>query len=967
MRHLRTLSALVVLLFAFASCATGPTDVVVQQTPASPAAAAQRVAAQPAAVEPASPTPVTRRLPVDPAVTTGELPNGLRYYIRENSEPRDRAFLRLAVNAGSILEDEDQLGLAHFVEHMAFNGTENYSGNEIIAFLERLGMQFGPDINAYTGFDETVYQLTVPTDDPETFEQAFEVLLEWADRMTLSEEEIDKERGVIIEEWRFRRSAAQRMAEEQYPVLFANSRYAQRLPIGDMDLIASFPPEAARRFYDDWYRPDLSAVVAVGDFDAEVVEALILEQFSRFDGPADPRERTLHTVPEHEDTRFVVSSDPETAYTSVTVVSKRTSDELSTKEDYRRLIVGSLFSSMMNARLDEITRRSDAPFIGAGVSSGGLVRTTAAATLSAAVEGNEVSPALEALLVEARRVVEHGFTETEFERATLDRLRAIEQAYRERDNTNSAALADEYVRAYLEGEAIPGIAYERDLHQELLPEISLEEVNALAAAYLSEGNRVVLVSAIESEELPAITEAELRDTFRMAMDVPVDPYEDRMVSSELLGMLPSAGRVVSERSLGAEEIVEWTLSNGVRVVFKPTDYRSDQVVFTAFSPGGTSLADDSAYRSAQYATTFVEQMGYGEFAPPDLQRLLAGKAVTASPYISSADEGITGAASAEDLELLFQLIHLKLTSPREDPDAFAALKRQFSAVIANQSARPQYQFSRLIAERFSLGHPRAMPIDASGVESITLADVLATYNERFGDFSDFTFVFAGNLQEVEFRALVERYLASLPSRGRAESARDTGIERPSGIVVDSVRSGIDPVSQAAVFLHGTYEFSQSNNLAIRTVERALDIRMQEVLREEESGTYGVGVQVEFSRVPRERYTVVITFRADPDRVDELTGRLFDVIRELRGTELDAAYVQRIQETLRSSFVEGLTSNQFWLGQIEFALKHDREMSDIRRYLDLVDAVTAGSIREAARRYIAADQYVQITLYPEQGR
>jgi len=879
-------------------------------------------------------------LPVDPLVTVGTLPNGLTYYIRENDEPRDRAFLRFAVNAGSILEDEDQLGLAHFVEHMAFNGTENYSGNEIIAFLERIGMQFGPDINAYTSFDETVYQLTVPTDDSDTFRQAFSVLLEWADRMALTDEEIEKERGVIIEEWRSSRSASQRIAEQQYPVLFAGSRYANRLPIGDIDLIASFHPDAARRFYADWYRPDLSV-----------------------EGPHQPREREHFAVPEHSDTKFVVAADPETRFTDISVVTKRTAEELSTEEDYRGLIVGSLFTSMLNSRLDEITRRSDAPFIGAGVSSGRFVRTTAAASLSAAVEGNEVTAALEALLIEARRLTEHGFTSTELDRAKLDRLRAIEQAYRERDNTNSARLADEYVRTFLEGEASPGITFERDLHEKLMPGITLDELNELAADYLSQENRVVLVSAIESEDLPLVTVTELQETFRVAQGAPVDPYEDRIVSSELLGTLPRAGRIVNEIDLDAEDVVLWELSNGARVVFKSTDLRADQVIFSAFSSGGTSLVPDDDYRSAQYASIFVEQMGYGEFAPPDLERVLAGKALSVSPYIGSVEEGLSGAASAEDLELLFQLIHLKMTSPRTDADAFTALKRQFQAIIANQEAQPQYQFSKLISERFNLGHLRAMPIDATGVDSIELESVLEVYQDRFGDASDFTFLFVGNLEGGPFRELVEQYLASLPATVRDDSWLDVGIERPEGIVVDSVNSGVDPVSQVVVFLHDTYEFSQQNNLAIRTVERALDIRMQEVIREDESGTYGVGVQAQFTRIPRERYTVSITFRADPDRVDELTERLMEVVEELRTVELEESYVERVQETLRSGFEEGLTSNQFWIGQIEYALKNGRPMSAIRRYLDLVDAVDSRSIVEAAKRYLTDDAYVQITLYP----
>ena len=854
-------------------------------------------------------------LPVDPLVITGTLPNGMAYYIRENSEPRNRAFLRLAVDAGSVLEDEDQLGLAHFLEHMAFNGTASYSGNEIISFLERLGMRFGPDINAYTSFDETVYKLSAPTDEPETFATALDVLYEWSSEMTLDPEEIDKERGVIVEEWRFRRGARARMREKQYPVLFGDSRYAERLPIGDMDLIETFEPEVLERFYADWYRPGLSAVVAVGDFDAAEVEDRIRKVFGPFEEQADPPPREAFAVPDHEETRFVVASDPETSYTTVSVYVKRDAETLTTREDYRATIMGQLFTSMFNARLEEITREPDAPFLGAGVSSGSLVRTKAAATLSAAVDGNAVAPALEALVAEVRRVTEHGFTATELERAKQNRLRSVEQAYRERENTDSERFADEYVRAFLEDEAIPGIAYERDLTEELLPTITLDEVNDLADAYLDDRNRVVMVSAIESDDLPDVEESDLRAAFESGQSVVVEPYEDTIVASELLGVLPEPGKVEQETTLDAEGVLDWRLSNGARVLLLPTDYREDQLVFSAFSPGGTSRVADERFRSAQYATAFTEQMGYGEFSASDLQRLLSGKAVSVSPYIDTYEEGFSGSASVEDLETVLQLLHLKMTAPRRDEDTFNALKRQFAAVIANQENQPQFQFRSRFQELYSDSHPRALPLYGAALEEIELDDVLATYTERFSDASDFTFVFVGTIDPDALRPLAERYLATLPADGADPGWRDVGIDRPDGIVTDTVRAGIEPVSEVVVAFHGTYDFSQQSNYAIRAVERMLSIRMQEVIREDESGTYGVGVQAKFSRIPDERYSLLVSFRSSPERIEELTGRVFDVIREVREEVPDESYVERIRETQRSSFREQLTNNQFWLSQV----------------------------------------------------
>ena len=902
-------------------------------------------------------------LSVDPLVTVGTLENGLTYYIRENTEPENRAFLRLVVNAGSILEDDDQQGLAHFLEHMAFNGTQSYSGNQIIEFLERLGMQFGPDINAYTSFDETVYRLDVPTDDQQTFDTAMNVLYEWAALMTLDPEEIEKERGVIVEEWRFRRGATARMRDEQYPVLFGESKYAERLPIGDIDLIQTFEPAVLERYYRDWYRPELMAIVAVGDFESQDVETQITEVFSQIEPADDPRPREVFEVPPHQETRFVVADDPETSYTTASLYVKRDAEGLVSRDDYRGLLMGQLFSSMFNSRLAEIAREPDAPFLDASVSSGSLVRTEAAAALSAAVEGNTVAPAIEALLVETRRINEHGFTETELERAKQNALRSIEQVYRERENLNSRSFADEYVRAYLENEAIPGIPAERELYQELLPGITLAELNELTETYLQEENRVVMVSAVESADLPVVTEAELRQAFERAQLVDVEPYVDRVVADQILPVVPAPGEVVSERELELDGAFAWTMSNGAQVIVYPTEHRADQVLMAAFSPGGTSAVELDRYRSAQYATTFTEQMGYGDFSPPDLERALAGRALSVSPFIDSYEEGLSGSASVEDLETMLQLLHLKMTRPRRDEATFGALKNQFQAVIANQTNQPSFQFSKRFQELYNDGSPRAVPIDSAGIETISIDDVLDIYSERFGDASDFTFVFVGNIDTLRFRQLAERYIASLPGPDTDSGWQDVGISRPESTVTDTIRFGIEPIAEVAVAFYGDYEFSQQSNYRIRALERMLSIRMQEEIREDESGTYGVGVQAVFGQIPEERYGMLITFRADPQRIDELTQSVFGVIDEVRTTVPDQSYVERVQETQRTTFEEGLTSNQFWLGQIEYAVKNGRELDAIEQYLDLVANLQAQAITDTARRLLSNERYVQVTLLP----
>ena len=901
-------------------------------------------------------------LPVDPDVTVGTLENGLRYYIRRNTEPRQRAYLRLAVDAGSILEDEDQLGLAHFLEHMAFNGTASYSGNEIIAFLERLGIQFGPDVNAYTSFDETVYELSVPTDSRETFDEAMQVLLEWASAITLDPGEIEKERGVIVEEWRFRRGAAARMRDTQFPVLFGDSRYATRLPIGDVELIQTFEPEVLERFYADWYRPDLMAIVAVGDFDPAEVEAQIIDLFGTLANPDGSRERETFTVPDHSDTRFVIAADPENPYTTVSVYVKRDAEELRGTDDYRRLIMGRLFTSMINARFDEITREPDAPFLGAGVSSGSLVRSKAAATISAAVQGNEVVPALQALVTEVRRVQEFGFTATELERAKANQLRSIEQTFRERANINSESFADEYVRAFLQNEAIPGIPFERELQEQLVPGITLDEINQLGELYLEDENRVVVVSAIEREDLPAVVTAELEEAFSIAMDAEIDPYEDAEVAESLLPALPEAGSITGRAELDAEGAVELTLSNGVRVVYMPTDYRADQILMSAFRSGGSSTTD--AFRSAEYATVFTEQMGYGELSAADLGRVLAGRALSVSPFVSTYEEGFSGSASVEDLETMLELLHLKMTAPRRDEGVYQALMNQFGAIVANQENQPQYQLNRRFSELYNDGNARTLPIATENVSELDLDELLSFHRDRFGNADGFTFVFVGTISEATFLPLVEQYIASLPAAPGQGGWNDVGVGRPDGVRTDTIRFGIEPISEVVLAFFGPYEFSQRTNYQIRALERMLSARMQEAIREDESGTYGVGVQAQFTRQPFDRYGVLLTFRADPARIGDLTSIVFSVIEELKQDGAADAYVERVQETQRVGFEEQLTSNQFWLGQLAYVLRHDRPVAAIREYLTLVDQLDAEQLQDSAANYLDLDRYVQVTLLPE---
>lgn len=902
-----------------------------------------------------------QRLPLDPAVTVGTLENGLRFYVRVHREPRNRAELRLVVNAGSVLEDPDQRGLAHFLEHMAFNGTENFERQALVDYLESIGMRFGPDLNAYTSFDETVYMLQLPTDDPEILDTGFRILEEWAHRITLDPEEVEKERGVILEEWRLGRGAQARVLDQQVPVLFEGSLYAERLPIGDTAVIRSAPVEALERFYRDWYRPDLMAVVAVGDFDAAEVEAAIRERFSRIPRPPDPRPRPDVRIPPRRGTGFSIVSDPELPVAQVAVAFRQPPREEGTVGAYRRSIVEALYRAMLNFRLQERTREEDPPFLGAASVQGRIVRQAELYQLAAAVQPGGVEAGLEALLVEAERVARAGFTPSELSREKEALLRRLQRALDERERRPSGALAAEYVRHFLTGEPIPGIEAEFELVQSLLPTIGLEEVNALGRELMYGRDRVILVSAPDAQG-PLPSEESLLAVFGRAAEAEVAEYAEGG-DEVLMAEPPLPGRITAEVVVEALEARVWTLSNGARVIVRPTDFRDDEVLFQAWAPGGISLAPDELLVPARTAAAVVGQGGIGELSLTALQRVLAGRVATVTPSIGEISQGMSGAASIRDLETLFQLIHLHFTAPRRDPGAFQALRAQLDALLANRDASPQAHFQDTLAVTMAQGHPRARPIGPWYLERMDLDASLDFYRERFADASGFTFVFVGTLDPDGLRPLVERYLASLPATGRGESWRDDGVRPPSGPIRKVVRKGLEPQSLTQLLFTGEVEYTDRNRDLLGALAQALEIRLRETLREGLGGTYGVSVSGQVVRDPRSEYTVGIAFGSDPRRVEELLAAVQEEILRLQHYGPLEEDMVKVREAHRRSREVGQRQNAYWLQQLLNWSRYDLDPERITAP-SLWDHLTSYDLREAARRFLRMDNVVVVTLLPE---
>ncbi|MFN2564070.1 MAG: M16 family metallopeptidase [Gemmatimonadaceae bacterium] len=903
-------------------------------------------------------------LPIDPRVVIGRLPNGLRYYIRQNARPEKRAELRLAVNAGSVLEANDQRGLAHFVEHMAFNGTRRFEKQELVNFIERIGMRFGAHLNAYTSFDETVYMLRVPTDKPALVDTAFQILGDWASGVAFDSTEIEKERGVVIEEWRAGLGAEERIREKHFPVLFRGSRYAERLPIGERRTLETFDHAALKRFYRDWYRPDLMAVVAVGDFDPKAIEAHIRRHFGSIARPARPLGRPAYLVPDHDSTYVAIATDREATQSAVTVLYKQPVRETRTLGAYRRGLVEALYSDMLNDRLYELTQKPDAPFIGAGSSQGRFIRTKEVYVLGAAVKDGGMAQRLEAVLTEAERVDRHGFTATELERAKQDLLRGYEQAYAEREKSESDGYADEYVRHFLEAEPIPGIATEYELAKLFVPGIQLAEVNRLAREWITDRSRVVLASAPEKEDVRVATEVELRAVLARVGGREVAAYADSVSAGALVATPPTPGAVVSERADTVLGTREWTLSNGVRVILKATDFKADEILVTAFSPGGSSLVPDSAYWRVAFASQLVALGGVGGFDAIELQKKLAGKAAGANPYITTEFEGFSGSASPKDAETLFQLIYLYFTSPRRDSSAVLAFKQNAKASLANRSASPEAAFADTLSAVLSQHHARVRPITPELVEELDLDRSLALYRDRFADAGDFTFVIVGTFRPDALRPLVERYLGSLPTRGRREAWRDVGVRPPTNVITREVRKGIEPKSQTQIVFTGDFEYTPENRLALRALGDVLEIKLRERLREALGGTYGADVYVSPSRIPRPAYALTVAFGSAPQRVEELTAAVFAEIDSLKARGPGAEDLAKVKEIYLRQHETDLKQNGWWLGQLAAYAQNGEDPRTLLAYPARVRALAPEAVRDAARRWLDASRYVKVTLVPE---
>lgn len=915
-------------------------------------------------------------IPVNPQLKVGKLDNGLTYYIQKNSKPEKRAELRLVVKAGSILEDDDQQGLAHFTEHMAFNGSRHFKKHELISYLQSIGIKFGADLNAYTSFDETVYILPIPTGEKvekgkrSNLETGMLVLEDWAQGLTMTDANIDAERKIILEEARLGKGASDRMNRQLYPDLFSGSRYAERLPIGKEDIISNFRHEAIRRFYADWYRPDLMAVLVVGDVDPAQVEKMVKAHFGHLKNPAHERPRDYATIPVRSESTALVITDKEASNNLVMVrYPTRPATEEKVVNDYRNSLIKNLSAAMLNQRLSDLVQQSMPPFLAGGSGIEGVARGYESFSSVAYIGRTGVRAALDALVQENERARQFGFTDSELERSKKSMLRQYETAYNERDKSESANFVSEYTRNFLTGEAIPGISNEYDYVVALLPGITLDEINRYASQNIPDGSAKLVAYMGSNRDGESIPEkSQLLSWIDAAEKDKVEATSDKALPSTLMTEKPVAGSIVSEVSDKALGTTTLTLSNGVKVLLKPTDFKADQVLISASRFGGQSRFGDDDKFNARYAVPVEYAMGLASYTPTDLQKILAGKSINVMTNLANYNEGFSGEASSGDIESMFQLLWLRFAAPRQDPDLFAAYINRMQDFSKNNAARPDVVFSNALANTLYNNHPR-LPLSPTPDDfaHVDMARSAAIYNDRFRSAKGLTFIVVGSFALDQIKPLVATYLGSLPVGDIDTSYRDLNIRPVKGVVKKDVHVGSEPKSQVNIMFTGPAQYSKAENMRFQALIEVMNIRIIDVLRERLTLIYGGGMGGSIERVPYQNYRLGISLPCGPENADKVVTAMFAEIDRIRQSGATQEELNKVKLNWTTNNGIALRSNEHWLSYLQDSTLHQTDPADILTLNQRINALTLDDIRQAANRYLTPDNYVQMVQYPETAK
>ena len=907
-------------------------------------------------------------MPLDPAVRTGKLPNGLTYYIRKNLKPEKRVELRLAVNAGSVQEDDDQLGLAHLVEHMCFRGTKSFPKDDLIHYLQSVGSSFGPDINAYTAFDETVYMLSLPTDKADTLANGIKIMREWAHDVNFADADIDKERGVVVEEWRLGRGANQRMRDKYFPVIFKDSKYADRLPIGTKESIETMSHDTIRRFYHDWYRPDLMAFIVVGDIDPDAMEQTIRDTFSSLPAPATERPHEKFAVPDNDAPLYSIVSDKENPYNVVLLAFKTDAPHYANTDDYRRHLTEELYVHLLNLRLTELTQQANPPFIFSATNYGHfIVRAKGAYMVNTVVADNGIERGLTAALTESERVRQHGFTANELERGKKTLLRGLEQAYLDRDKTESNRLVGEYVAHFLAQDPAPGIEFEYNFAKARLADITLDEVNALSQQWITPKNRVVIAQSTEKPAVKLPTQPALQAVIAQVAATPVGPYEEKKLAAALLATKPAPGKITAQKTIDNIGVTELTFANGVRVVLKPTTFKNDQVLFSAFRPGGQSVFGNDYLLAGQFAAPAIMESGVGSFTKADLQKMLAGKTVSVSPQVATFFDGVRGNCSAGDIETALQVTYLYFTAPRFDEATYQSIVGRQQAVLKNVRSNPIYAFfdeARRIRYQQNPRTPGLLPTDADWAD-LSFAKTSEVYRSRFANAAGFTFIFTGSFTVEAITPLLQTYLGGLPGSGDGGNWRDLHVRAVAGPFEQTLHHGTDPRAFVLMSFEGEARREVPEGHVLWSFCNILQRALIDKLRLELGGVYTVNVNLTSESAPYNHYAVDISIPCAPDNVDKLVAATLAEINRLEKDGIKPEEIQKEVESQTRAEEKDSKENGPWTWKLELVYREHEPFTRVSDPASLIALVTPENLQKTAVKFIDPAKAVRFTMLPEQ--
>lgn len=906
-------------------------------------------------------------VPMDQAIRYGKLSNGLTYYIRHNDKPNERAEFYIAQKVGAILENDEQDGLAHFLEHMAFNGTEHFPGKSLINYFETIGVRFGSNINAYTSLDETVYNLSdVPTYREGILDSALLVLHDWSNSISLIGGEIDKERGVILEEWRQGNDASRRLWKASNEVITAGSPYAKRDVIGDTAVIKNFSHEALRSYYRKWYRPDLQAILIVGDIDVDQMEAKVKSVFSDIPAPVNPAERTYFPVPLRGKPVASVFKDKEMQSTEVILyylIGTQSDGVRLSEQGYLTNLKNRLIMMMVNERFEEAAREPDAPFSGLGGDLGGYTRTMDVVAFSAEPISGKETEARARTLKEVELLKRFGFNQSELDRAKAALMSGLETVYKDRKNTRNRSFVNEYTRHFLNAESIPGIEWEYEFSKKHLPDISLEQLNALINEYLHNENLFYFLYAPDKEGVNLPTEDQLMAELKAVSALELEPRKETTTHQELIEKKIKPGKIKKESSNPVLGTTEWILSNGIKVVLKPTPFKEDEIRLYAFSNGGTSLVDEKDLVSINYASGVIRQSGLGKMDQSALDKWLTGKLASLNTSIDTYGESINGASSVNDFETLLQLVYSNFTAVRKDSNAYNRFVNFYLTQLENAVLDPTNAYYDSI-NAISYGyHPRVLLQNVETFRKIDFNTLYSLYEERFSNPADFTFELVGNINLKTIKPLITKYLGGLKTSKKRETWKDTKMRHVKGPLYREINKEL-AVDMTTCYVHYLHQqpYNLENSLLVTTLANILRLRYTATIREEEGGSYGVSVSGSSTYQPIHMASLSIMFSTDPDKFKRMLGIVHEQIRliaEQGPTEED---LSKVKLNLLKQYSENKQDNTWWMSALTSYYRNNLDL--VSGYEKQVEAIDKKAIQDLARRFIEENNVREILLVPK---